>query len=85
MIGTEARPGGPRDEGPPGPGRNPCVSSTLLLMRRRKGGRGKECRILATAGIVPLVLSAAGCLGMKDEPELDPSLTRYKGKGFSVG
>lgn len=34
---------------------------------------------------MPAILSTAGCLGLTDEPELDSSLRRYRGDGFSVG
>lgn len=52
----------------------------FCLMRRRSRGR----RILASAGLAPVILGA-GCLGLNDGPKLDAALTRYSGKGFTVG
>lgn len=54
-------------------------------MRRRTRGRGTDLRILAAVALVPAILSAAGCYPLKTDPELDASLKRYRGDGFSVG
>jgi hypothetical protein len=53
-------------------------------MGRRTRGRGIDLRILAVA-LVPAILSVAGCYPLKKDPELDASLKRYRGDGFSVG
>jgi hypothetical protein len=54
-------------------------------MRRRKRGRGIVLRVLAAVALVPVVLAVAGCFPLKRDPELDPSLKRFRGDGFSVG
>ena len=40
---------------------------------------------MAVAGLVPVMIGAAGCLGLTDDAKIDPALTRYTGKGFTVG
>lgn len=35
--------------------------------------------------LMPALLAIAGCFPLKHGPELDPSLKRYRGEGFSVG
>jgi hypothetical protein len=50
-------------------------------VRRRTHG----LRIAAAAGLVPVMIGTAGCLGLKDGPEPDAALTRYTGEGFTVG
>jgi hypothetical protein len=54
-------------------------------MRRRTGRCGNHRRTLVAITLVPVILSTAGCSGLKHEPKLDASLRRYHGDGFTVG
>ena len=40
---------------------------------------------MAAAGLVPVMIGTAGCLGLTDGAETDAALTRYSGDGFTVG